>query len=152
MATESEHVLKVDVKQTKKRKSYNIDKPRKKDVIKGINDESIYVFDFQLDVAEAKVNLKKKKCKDKKEMDEIILPQGLPMQLIARIEFSSNDIGSTLQFLEFCSAYEQVCTSYPKCVLSLYLWFKLKILHCGYFLLHCCSYTFNITIFLLQTH
>ena len=120
--------------------------------IKGINDEPISVFDFQLEVVEAKVNLKKKKCKDKKEMDEIIFPQGLPMQLIARIEFPSNDIGSALQFLEFCSAFEQVRTSYPKCVLSSYLWFKLKIFHCGYFLLHCRSYTFCSTNFLLQTH
>lgn len=106
--TESEHILKVDVKQTKKRKSDNIDKPGKKDVIQGINDQSISVSDFQLEVAEEKVNLKKKKRKDKNEMDEIILPQGKPMQLIAGIEFSSNDVGSALQFLEFCSAFEQV--------------------------------------------
>ena len=46
MPTESEHVLKVDVKQTKKRKSDNIDKPGKKDVIRGINDQSILVSDF----------------------------------------------------------------------------------------------------------
>lgn len=108
MPTESEHVLKVDVKQTKKRKSDKVDKPGKKDIMKGINDQSISVSDFQLEVADEKVNLKKKKCKDKNEMDEIILPQGQPMQLIEGIEFSSNDVGSALQFLEFCSAFEQV--------------------------------------------
>ena len=36
--------------------------------------------------SEEKLNLKKKKCKDKKEMDEIIFPQGKPMQLITGIE------------------------------------------------------------------
>jgi hypothetical protein len=97
------------VKQTKKRKSDNIDKPGNKAVIKGIDEQSIAVSDFQLEVAEENVNLKKKKkCKDKNEMDEIILPQGKPMQLIAGIEFLSNDVGSALQFLEFCSAFEQV--------------------------------------------
>ena len=38
--------------------------------------------------SEEKVNLKKKKCKEKKDMDEIIFPQGKPMQLIVGIEFS----------------------------------------------------------------
>ena len=132
--------------------SNNIVKLGKKDVIKGINDQSISISDFQLEVAKEKLNLKKKKCKDKKEMDEIIFPQGKPMQSIAGIEFSSNNVGSALQFLEFCSASEQVCTSYPKCVLSLYLSFNLKILHRGYVLLHCRSYTFSSTNFLLQTH
>lgn len=106
----SEHVLKANVKQTKKRKSDNVGKPGKKDVIEGINAQSISETDFQLEVAEENVTLKKrrKKCKDKNEMDEMILPQGKPMQLIAGIEFPSSDVGSTLQFLEFCSAFEQV--------------------------------------------
>lgn len=101
---ESEHVLKANAKQTKKRKSDNIGKPVKKDIIRGINEQSITETDFQLEVAEEKVSLKKRK----NEMDEMILPQGKPMQLIAGIEFPSNDVGSALQFLEFCSAFEQV--------------------------------------------
>ena len=81
MPTGSEHVLKANVKQTKRRKLDNVGKPGKKDVIEGINAQSISETDFQLEVAEDNVTLKKrrKKCKDKNEMDEMILPQGKTM-------------------------------------------------------------------------
>ena len=116
MPTGSEHVLKDNVKQTKRIKLDNVGKPGKKDVIEGINAQSISEIDFQLEVAEENVTLKKrrKKCKDKNEMDEMIFPQGNPMQLIAGIKFPSSAIGSALQFLEFCSAFEQVCTFLSK--------------------------------------
>ena len=116
MPTGSEHVLKDNVKQTKKRKLDNAGKPRNKDVIEDINAQSISETYFHLEVAEENITLKKrrKKCKDKNEMDEMIFPQGNPMQLIAGIEFTSSAVGSGLQFLEFCSAFEQVCTFLPK--------------------------------------
>ena len=63
MPTGCEHVLKANVKQTKKRKLDNAGKPGNKDVIEDINAQSISETYFHLEVAEENITLKKRRKK-----------------------------------------------------------------------------------------
>jgi hypothetical protein len=54
-----------------------------------------------------------KRKKVKREIkEEIPFPTGNEMTRVLDIEFTQEDVGNALQFLEFCRVFEKVCLFY----------------------------------------
>eukprot|EP01018_Ginkgo_biloba_P026437 Gb_14005 [translate_table: standard] len=119
---ESGQVTKASAKQAKKRKSESTIASADNDAIKGNEQQSIIPNGSITGVTKEHAR-RRKKSKQILETEEIVLPQGEPMTFVAGIEFPADDVGSALQFLEFCSAFEQASTLYFSYLCSQhYLW------------------------------
>ncbi|KAH9315356.1 hypothetical protein KI387_023983, partial [Taxus chinensis] len=102
MPAESNHVPDAAERKSKKRKSDDTNSTEQKDALN----------DCVGQVEEKRCpNKNKKKRRSYIEEEEdvlVVLPQGKSMQSVAGMDFQANDVGQALQFLEFCSAFEQV--------------------------------------------
>ncbi|XP_057824788.1 uncharacterized protein LOC131036819 [Cryptomeria japonica] len=104
---ESNHGPDAAERKSKKQKSGSTISIENKNTVKGSEGQTITVTHRNKKIAEKDLNMKKHGI-PKEENVPIISPQGKLMSSVAGIELSAGDVGQALQFLEFCSAFEQV--------------------------------------------